>query len=101
MLIWKLHNLKHYRKGTLNWEIESARKGACLICWVESKQICKVRYKIKNISNVTEKAVIFSTQAYKKQIVELLIENKESFSDLGIVRMLKDAYGNYVVQKLY
>eukprot|EP01016_Furgasonia_blochmanni_P012631 TRINITY_DN162_c0_g1_i10.p1 TRINITY_DN162_c0_g1~~TRINITY_DN162_c0_g1_i10.p1 ORF type:complete len:772 (-),score=151.26 TRINITY_DN162_c0_g1_i10:522-2837(-) len=53
----------------------------------------------KFASNVTEKSIIFSSHEYRKSVLNQLLK-PSSNNELGLIRLMKDAYGNYVAQRL-
>ncbi|KAL4488851.1 hypothetical protein ABPG72_016504 [Tetrahymena utriculariae] len=56
----------------------------------------------KFASNVTEKSIVYSDEEFKAGVLDVLLRpNTQSHLDTGIVRLTKNAFGNYVVQRLY
>jgi len=54
----------------------------------------------KFASNVTEKSIIFSDNEFKCGVVQVLGKCLPNSQESGLIRLTKDAYGNYVIQKL-
>lgn len=55
-------------------------------------------FKNLTISNVIEKCLAFGNPLQKKMIIDEIISKDEKTSD-SLLAMVKDKYGNYVVQK--
>ncbi|EGR34598.1 pumilio-family RNA binding repeat protein [Ichthyophthirius multifiliis] len=56
----------------------------------------------KFASNVTEKSILFSDDSFKLGVLDVLLSQFNNQSqDTGIIKLTKNAYGNYVVQRFY
>lgn len=59
----------------------------------------KLYIYIKKKSNVIEKCLSFGNSSQKRQIIEEIITKDDKTND-SLLAMVKDKYGNYVVQKM-
>lgn len=55
----------------------------------------------KFASNVTERAIIYSQIDYKATVFQVLCRTMPNTNEVGLIKLTKDAFGNYVVQRLY
>ncbi|KRX09617.1 Armadillo-type fold [Pseudocohnilembus persalinus] len=55
----------------------------------------------KYASNVTEKSVQYSDEQFKSEVVDSLIIIDPITKESGFLKLTKDQFGNYVIQKLY
>ncbi|EAS02166.2 pumilio-family RNA-binding repeatprotein (macronuclear) [Tetrahymena thermophila SB210] len=72
----------------------------------EILQVVKVHFVDLSLnkfaSNVTEKSIVYSDEEFKAGVLDVLLRpNNQNHLDTGIVRLTKNAFGNYVVQRLY